>query len=131
MDMLSSLPKPQGTTFLCPFDSFLWQRKRAEDILRFEYRTEIYVPAAKRKYGYYVLPILHNGRLVGRIDPKLHRDKKLLEIKAIHLEPAFDGGQEFTKALQNTFESLASNGRLMTKPTAPFGPYRINRTTVS
>lgn len=107
LESLARLAKPQGTALICPFDSFLWQRERAEDLLDFRYRIEIYVPPPKREFGYYVLPILHEGNLVGRVDPKLHRDRKELEIKAIHLEQGFKAGAEFKKALGETLRDLA------------------------
>ena len=64
------------------------------------------MPAAKREFGYYVLPILHDGRLVGRLDPKLHRDRNELEIKAIYLEPGFARNGRFNRGLAETLESL-------------------------
>lgn len=107
LDTLDEAPDPAGTTLLSPFDSLLWQRKRAEDLLDFEYRVEIYVPPEKRRYGYYVLPILHDGRLVGRLDPKLHRDRAALEVKALHLEPWFEATTGFVAGLRDALESLA------------------------
>jgi len=107
LEDLDDLSNPTGTNLLCPFDSFLWQRKRAEELLGFKYTIEIYVPAAKRVYGYYVLPVLHEGRLVGRIDPKLHRDRGVLEIKAIHTEPDFQSSMGFVAAFGEAVESLA------------------------
>ncbi len=107
LDKLARLPKPQGTSLVCPFDSFLWQRERAEELLGFRYRIEIYLPLPKREYGYYVLPILHDGKLVGRVDPKLHRDRRELEIKAIHLEQGFKANAEFKIALGETLRDLA------------------------
>ena len=106
----SRLPAPEGTTLISPFDSLLWQRERAEDLLDFRYRIEIYVPPAKRKYGYYVLPILHEGRLVGRLDPKLHRDRDELEIRAIHLEDGFRRSRAFATAFA---EALRDLGRFL------------------
>ena len=102
------LPAPSGTTLLCPFDSLLWRRERAEELLDFRYRIEIYVPEPKRVYGYYVLPILHEGRLVGRLDPKLHRDRGELEIKKLHLEEGFRRSGAFDAALAAALESLAT-----------------------
>ena len=102
------MPPPTGTTLLCPFDSFLWRRERAEELLDFHYRIEIYTPAAKRKYGYYVLPILHEGRLVGRLDPKLHRDRGELEIKSIHLEEGFRRSRAFDAAFAAVLRDLAT-----------------------
>lgn len=107
LDGVDDLPEPQGTTLVCPFDSLLWQRARAEELLGFRYRIEIYVPPSKREFGYYVLPILHDGRLVGRVDPKLHRDQALLEIRSLHLEEGFDGGDVFVAGLRETLAGLA------------------------
>jgi hypothetical protein len=85
---------PTGTTLLSPFDPVVWDRARALALMDFDYRIECYTPAPKRRYGYFTLPILHDGRLVGRLDPKAHRAERRLEIKALHLEPGtvIDGG---------------------------------------
>ena len=106
LDGAADTPEPEGTTLICPFDSLLWQRKRAEELLGFRYRLEIYVPASKRQFGYYVLPILHNGRLVGRLDPKLHRERDELEVKAIYLEAGFERDRTFDLGLAGTLASL-------------------------
>jgi uncharacterized protein YcaQ len=74
------------TTLLSPFDPVVWDRARAQDLFGFEYTIECYTPAAKRKYGYYVLPILHRGRLVGRLDAKAHRQAGLFQVLGIWLE---------------------------------------------
>jgi len=79
--------EPTLTTLLSPFDNLIWDRTRVSDIFGFEYRAEMYTPAAKREYGYYVLPILHRGRLVGRLDPKADRKAKIMRVRAIYLEP--------------------------------------------
>ncbi|MGF6709722.1 uncharacterized protein YcaQ [Luteibacter sp. W1I16] len=75
------------TTLLSPFDPVVWDRARAWELFGFEYTIECYTPAPKRKYGYYVLPILHRGRLVGRIDAKAHRQGGLFQVLGIWLEP--------------------------------------------
>ncbi len=106
LEGLDQLPPPHGTTLICPFDSLLWQRRRAEELLGFTYRVEIYVPPKKRQYGYYVLPILHQGRLVGRLDPKLRRDRGELEIKAIYLEPEVDRDRRLDQGLASALDSL-------------------------
>jgi uncharacterized protein YcaQ len=79
--------RPRLTTFLSPFDNLIWNRDRIERLWDFEYRLECYVPAPKRRYGYYTMPILHRGQLVGRIDPSYDRRTRTLTIKTLHLEP--------------------------------------------
>lgn len=75
------------TSVLSPFDPVVWDRERASMMFGFDYTIECYTPAPKRRYGYFVLPLLHHGRLVGRLDAKAHRGDGLFEIKAIYLEP--------------------------------------------
>lgn len=84
---LEDPPPAAGTTLLSPFDSLMWHRERVVRLFGFDYKIEVYTPAPKRRFGYYVLPILHEGRLVGRLDPKNHRDRRVLEIRRVHLEP--------------------------------------------
>jgi uncharacterized protein YcaQ len=87
-------PRPgRGTTFLAPFDSFLWHRERTKALFGFDYRIEVYTPGHKRVHGYYSLPILHDGALVGRLDAKNHREAKRLEVKHVHFEPWLAAGQ--------------------------------------
>lgn len=83
-----------GTTFLCPFDSLLWHRERVQKLFGFDYKIEVYVPAPKRKYGYYVLPLFHDGHFIGRADVKTHRVDGVLEIRALFFEPWFVAGSE-------------------------------------
>jgi uncharacterized protein len=78
---------PARTTFLSPFDRLIHDRDRAEALFGFHYRLEMYVPKAKREYGYYVLPILRGDRLVGRIDPVFDRKASVLRINSVHWEP--------------------------------------------
>jgi len=75
------------TTLLSPFDPVIWDRKRATALFDFDYAIECYLPATKRKYGYFVLPILSRGRLIGRVDAKAHRVQEVFEVKSLHLEP--------------------------------------------
>ncbi|MCR9002231.1 winged helix-turn-helix domain-containing protein [Rahnella perminowiae] len=75
------------TTLLSPFDPVVWDRKRVSTLFNFEYRIECYTPQAKRQYGYFTLPLLQRGELIGRVDAKMHRKEKILEVKSLHLEP--------------------------------------------
>ena len=79
--------KSSVTTLLSPFDPVVWDRKRATALFDFDYTIECYTPGPKRKYGYFVLPILSRGRLVGRLDAKAHRAQGVFEVKALYLEP--------------------------------------------
>jgi len=80
-------PVPARTTLLGPFDRLIHDRDRAEALWGFRYRIEIYVPAAKREYGYYVLPILHGDRLIGRLDPAHDKKTGVLRVNAVYAEP--------------------------------------------
>ena len=80
-------PVPKRVTFLSPFDRLIHDRDRAEALWDYRYRLEMYVPKAKREYGYYVLPILRGDRLIGRIDPVLDRKTGVLKVNSVHWEP--------------------------------------------
>ena len=77
---------PHAVHILSPFDNVVIQRKRALQVFGFDYTIECYTPAAKRRYGYFALPLLYRDRLIGRMDCKAHRAEGLFEIKALHLE---------------------------------------------
>jgi uncharacterized protein YcaQ len=96
--------KPR-TTLLSPFDNLICDRKRTEALWNFYFRIEIYVPAAKRQYGYYVLPILHGDRLIGRIDPAYDRKTKTLRVQNVYAEP--DAPAEAAPDIRAAVESLA------------------------
>ena len=74
------------TTLLSPFDPVVWDRKRVSALFDFDYRIECYTPAPKRVHGYFVLPLLSRGRLVGRLDAKAYRKDGIFEVKALYLE---------------------------------------------
>jgi uncharacterized protein YcaQ len=80
-------PIRKRLTFLSPFDRLIHDRDRAEALWDYRYRLEMYVPKAKREYGYYVLPILRGDRLIGRIDPVLDRKTGVLKVNSVHWEP--------------------------------------------
>jgi uncharacterized protein YcaQ len=82
----------RGTTLLAPFDSLMWYRDRVARLFGFDYRIEVYTPGDKRVHGYYTLPALHDGHLIGRVDAKAHRAERRLEIRHLHLEPWFVEG---------------------------------------
>jgi uncharacterized protein len=82
----------RGTTLLSPFDALLWHRDRVARLLGFQYRIEVYTPGPRRIHGYYTLPILHQGQLIGRVDAKTHRPERRLEVRHVHLEPWFAAG---------------------------------------
>jgi hypothetical protein len=106
---LAKLPEPpERTRLLCPFDPILRDRTRALRRFGFDYRFEAFVPEPKRKYGYFVLPILEGGRLVGRLDPKLHRDRGLLEIKGLWWEPGVKATRARKRGLDEALERLAA-----------------------
>jgi len=100
--------KPTLTTLLSPFDPLTSDRKRALDLFNFDYRIECYTPAPKRRYGYFTLPILWRGQLIGRLDPKAHRKDKIFEIKALHLEPGMVVPDEMIADLATTLKDCAS-----------------------
>ena len=95
------------TTLLSPFDPVVWDRARASELFGFEYKIEVYTPAAQRRYGYYSLPILHDGDLVGRLDAKAHRKDGLFEVKAIHLEPGLPISDDLVTGISGALRDCA------------------------
>lgn len=94
-----------GSALLSPFDPIVWERSRAERLFNFHYRLEIYTPAPKRKFGYYVLPFLHGDKIAGRVCLKADRKAGVLRANAVHHEPHVD--------VEAVASALASELRLM------------------
>ena len=106
---LNLLRKPLARSklkILSPFDNLLIQRKRMKALFGFDYQIECYVPAAKRKYGYFSLPILWDGKLVARMDCKIEREKSLLHIHHLVLEPGLEKTDAFSLALSKELASF-------------------------
>ncbi|WP_306591329.1 winged helix-turn-helix domain-containing protein [Geothrix sp. 21YS21S-4] len=105
---LAKLPEaPERTRLLCPFDPVLRDRARALRRFGFDYRFEAFVPEPQRRYGYFVLPILEGERLVGRLDPKLHRDRGLLDVKGLWWEPGVKATKARRRGLDEALARLA------------------------
>ncbi|MBD0327388.1 MAG: YcaQ family DNA glycosylase, partial [Pyrinomonadaceae bacterium] len=94
MEAAAGRLRPELTTLLSPFDPLVWDRTRALALFGFDYRLECYTPAPKRHYGYFTLPILHRGQLIGRLDPKAHRREGIFEIKSLYLEESVNATDE-------------------------------------
>jgi uncharacterized protein YcaQ len=92
---------------LSPFDNLICDRARAELMWDFRYRIEIYVPKAQRQFGYYVLPILHGDRLIGRIDPLMDRANRRLVINSVYAEPDAPDDRCTVKLVRDAIEDLA------------------------
>jgi len=108
-DLLEATIPLSRTTLLSPFDSLVWDRKRALTMFDFPLQLESYTPAAKRRYGYFSLPILYRDQLVGRLDPKAERKTAQFSVRVLHLEPAFVGrdDERFYTALAQTLRDFA------------------------
>jgi len=98
--------KAERTTFLSPFDNLWWANRRDEQLWGFHQSIEAYLPAPKRVYGYFCLPILHKDRLVGRFDPKLERTTGILRLRALYLEPGIKPTEELVSATAGAMQDF-------------------------
>jgi hypothetical protein len=96
------------TVLLSPFDPVVWHRPRLLAMFGMDYKIEVYTPEAKRKYGYFTLPILHGGRMVGRLDPKAHRAEGRFEVRAVHLEAGVKADAALVGAVAQTVREFAA-----------------------
>lgn len=99
--------RPTHTTLLSPFDPLIWDRARAQTLFGYEVCFEAYVLPRKRRYGYYCLAILHEGELVGRVDPKMDRKSATLRVQRVYLEPGVVSGT-VREGLARSLHALAA-----------------------
>ena len=110
------------TTLLSPFDPVVSNRSRGRDLFGFDYKIEVYTPEARRRYGYFSLPILHRGALVGRLDAKAHRRDGLFEVKSLHLEEELPAPDTLAQELATTLTAFArwhGTPEILLRPTNP------------
>jgi uncharacterized protein YcaQ len=98
---------PDRIRLLAPFDPVIRDRKRALRLFSFDYSFEAFVPAKKRKYGYYVLPILEGDRLVGRLDPRHEREQQALVVDSVWWEKGVKPTRERQRKLNDALAVLA------------------------
>ena len=99
--------KSTRTTILSPFDPLMNSRARVKELFNFDYLIECYTPVAKRVYGYFTLPILHKGSLVGRMDAKAWRKEKRLQVIKLHLEPWVTPDTDLVNGLAKALKDFA------------------------
>ena len=97
-----------GAALLSPFDNLIWERERAGMLFGFEFRMEIYVPKAQRRFGYYTMPILHGDRVVGIADPVMDQSAETLRINALHLLPDAPKGRATKVAVDRAVDELGT-----------------------
>lgn len=112
LPLLESVTAGQADTrsrleFLAPLDPMLWDRKLIEAVWGFQYSWEIYTPAVKRKYGYYVLPMICGDRFVGRIEPKADRKNNTFTVQNIWLEPGVRRTKKLSGQIDKAVQRLA------------------------
>lgn len=110
LDLLNEIPDTDKNEmkFIAPLDNLLWDRTMIKNIFGFDYSWEVYLPVNKRKYGYYVLPVLYNNRFVARFEPEMYRGEKELHIKKWWWEEDVIVTEELKSALKQTFDQFCS-----------------------
>lgn len=104
----TSKPDKSGLHFLSPFDNFIIQRKRVQNMFNFDYMIECYLPESKRKYGYFTLPVLHDNEFVARFDPKADRASTTFYVKSIHFENTFKPSDLFNHSFALKLKEFAA-----------------------
>jgi uncharacterized protein YcaQ len=112
-------------TLLSPFDPLIWDRDRALAMFNFDYRIECYTPEAKRKYGYFSLPILVRDQIVGRLDAKAHRADGVFEIRSLHLEAGIDASAALAEDVAGAVHRCAQWHSLATISVVQSSPRRF------
>ncbi len=107
LDAIRRGRRPSHATILSPFDPIVWDRKRALALFGFDYRIECYTPAAKRRYGYFTLPILVGDQLAGRLDAKAHRGEGVFELISIHIEKTITLDDSFAEKVAGAIHGCA------------------------
>lgn len=100
--------RPTLTTFLSPFDNLIFNRRRMRELWQMDYTLEIYAPASKRVYGYYTMPILHKGDLIGLIDPSFERKTRTLLIKSLYISDGIKVTLPLMRALLRALDEFLS-----------------------
>jgi uncharacterized protein YcaQ len=102
-DALEPRSRPGRTVLLSPFDRLVYDRERAAEMFAFDYRLEMYVTPSKRRYGYYVLPLLHGHELIGRVDATVDERAGILRVDGVWAEPGApaDAGADVAAALRD------------------------------
>ena len=115
-----------GAAFLAPLDALCWDRDLLRRLFDFDYIWEVYVPAAKRRWGYYVLPLLYGDRFVGRIEPRIERKTNTLRLAGLWFEPGFDPLAEpgFVEALASALAAHRDFGDVETVAFPPGSRHR-------
>jgi uncharacterized protein YcaQ len=105
---LDSAPTTTPVRLLSPFDNLVIQRKRLQQLFGFHYQIECYVPAAKRHYGYFCLPILWGECFVGRVDLKAHRSTGRLAVLSCSMDSELHGNVDFWTAFSQALQTFAT-----------------------
>jgi uncharacterized protein YcaQ len=125
-DTLKLSPRiSKRVSLLSPFDNLVINRDRISKLFSFDYVLECYVPAAKRRHGYFVLPILWGTQFVGRLDPKADRKRKELIIHNLYFEPGFDADRQFLAKLAARIADLAKFNQCETIKLARVTPKQL------